>query len=135
MLMKTKFAVIALGAGMLLFGAGAARAADCNSRIRNAERDVYRAENRYGPWSRQANEERNALRRAQESCGYYQNNGGWRNGWYRGDGDRDRDDRWVNRDRNRDRDNRWRRNDHDRDDRRNRDRNRNHDRDRGRDRD
>ena len=136
MLTRTKLAGIALGAAFLLCGAGPAKA-DCNSRIRNAERDFSRAESRYGPWSRQANDERNELRRAQESCGYYRNNGS-RNGWFRGDGDRDRDDRWVNRNRDRDRDNAWRRRngDHDRDDhRRDRDRNRDRDHDRDRDRD
>ena len=125
MLTKMSLTGIVLGAAMLLSGAGTAKA-DCYSNIRNKERDLYRAQSRYGAWSGQANHERNELRQAQQNCGNYRNNGwnnGWSNGWYRGN-DHDRDDRWVNRNRN----GNWRRDgDQNRDNRR---RDRDHDGDR-----
>ncbi len=133
MVTKAKLAAIALGAALMLLGAGAARADNwnrgCDARIRNEQRDLQRDINRYGYFSRQAQSERAELRRIQDSCRG--------NGWFRGNGDRDRDDRWGGRNRDWDRDHQWRRGggDHDRDDRRHkRDRDR-HDRDGDHDRD
>jgi hypothetical protein len=118
MRIKAKLAAIALGAALMFLGATAARADNwnrgCDARIRNEQRDLQRDINRYGFFSRQAQNERAELRRIQDSCRG--------NGWFRGNGDRDRD--WN-------RDNQWRRGDgdHDRDDRgHKRDRDR-HDRD------
>jgi len=85
MKIKAKLAAIALGAALMFVGATAARADDwgrgCDARIRNEQRDLQRAINRYGYYSRQARRERAELRRAEEIC---------RRNWYR-DGDRDRD--------------------------------------------
>jgi hypothetical protein len=122
MVTKTKLAAIVLGAALMLLGAGAARADNCDARIRNEQRDLQRTINRYGYFSRQAQSERAELRRIQDSCRG--------NSWFRGNGDRDRDDRWGGRNRDWNRDNQWRRGDgdHDRDDRghkRDRDRDRN----------
>ncbi len=139
MVTKTKLAAIVLGAALMLLSAGAARADNwnrgCDARIRNEQRDLQRDINRYGYFSRQAQNERAELRRIQDSCRG--------NGWFRGNGDRDRDrdDRWGGRNRDWARDHQWRRGDgdHDRDDRghkRDRDRDRDrHDRDGDHDRD
>lgn len=114
MRIKAKLAAIALGAALMFLGATAARADNwnrgCDARIRNEQRDLQRDINRYGFFSRQAQNERAELRRIQDSCrgnGWFRGNGGrdrdWNrdNQWRRGDGDHDRDDRGHKRDRDR----------------------------------
>lgn len=108
---------ITLGAALLLLSAGPLKAGGwgdggCNARIRKEHRDLDRAIDRFGPWSRRANEERYELNRAIEHCRYRGNgaysggtfffgNNGW-GGYYR----HDRDDHARYRDRDRDRDHR-----------------------------
>lgn len=107
MLNRTKLTGIVLGAALLLCNPGTAKAdhwndGKCRSRIQKEQRALERAECRYGPGSRQANEERFELQRLLNRCGYYQDDRRGNHYW-----DRDRDDRWRNYDRDRDED-RWR---------------------------
>lgn len=122
---KTKLATITLSALLLVFGLGTSRAygfdGGCRSRIEREQRDLYRVERLYGPYSWQANEERHELRRLLDRCGYTGYNYFGGNGLFFGGSV------FVNPHRDRDRDDRWRRDDHDRDDHHNR-----HDQDRDR---
>ena len=111
----------AMALGGVLIASTPAEARDkCSKRIQKEQRDLNRAIQRHGYFSRQANEQRRQLRWAQQSCRNFNNRDNRR--WWRGDGDHDRDNR------------RWRHGDgdHDRDDRWRRDRNRDWDRDRDR---
>jgi hypothetical protein len=108
MISKTKLLGLALGAVFTLAGASNAQAQCNESRFRHEQRELARAINHHGYYSRQAQEERNELARLSAQCDrrYYSS--------FRSD--RDRDDRW--------------RRDRDRDDRRHRDGDRSRDRDR-----
>jgi hypothetical protein len=95
MTIRTKLASIAMGLALLLSGTGIAKAehwsADkCRSKIRKEQRDLDRAVYRFGPYSRQADQERFELHQILNRCGY------------------DRDDRYFNHYHDRDRDD-WRR--------------------------
>lgn len=84
-----------LGGMVLLGGASAAQARDnCENRIRKEQRDLDRAIRKHGFYSRQANEERQELRRAQARCGFFDHGDRrWRRRDRDRDHDRDRDDR------------------------------------------
>lgn len=90
MLDKTKWASIALGAVLLLANTGIAQAGwsegKCRSKIQKEQRDVERAEYRFGPNSPQAFRERQELRHILDKCSYYRGYYGYRDGFYR--------DRW-----------------------------------------
>jgi hypothetical protein len=74
---KIKLFAVMLGALVMFGGAGVAQAADhdrdrddaCYRKIRKEERDLDRAINRHGYYSRQANDERRELARLQRECG------------------------------------------------------------------
>jgi hypothetical protein len=74
--MKRKAMVLAavLGAVVMLAGAGAARAAggdrddNCYRKVHEEERELDRAIERHGYYSRQADHERRDLERARERC-------------------------------------------------------------------
>lgn len=94
MMIKSKIASIALGAVLLLSGTTIAKAdhwsyGKCQSKIRKEQRDLDRAVHRFGPWSRQANQERFELNQIQNRCGYDRNDR-----YYNHYRDRDRDDWW-----------------------------------------
>ncbi|MGB7621930.1 MAG: hypothetical protein WBN92_06225 [Terriglobia bacterium] len=94
MVIRTKLASIALGMALLLCGTGVAKAehwsdGKCRSKIRKEQRDLDRAEQRFGPWSRQANQERFELNQILNRCGYDRDNR-----YYNHYRDRDRDDWW-----------------------------------------
>jgi hypothetical protein len=126
MKIRTKLAGIALSAVLLVFSAGTAVANgfdnECRARIDKEQRDLYRAERLYGPYSWQANEERDELRWLFDRCGYsgYNYYGG-NEFYFRGNlfvnphRDRDRDDHMRHRDRDHDRDDHRRDHDADRD--------------------
>lgn len=99
MISKTKLLGLVLGAVFTLAGASNAQAQCSESRFRHEQRELARAINHHGYYSRQAQEERNELAWLSAQCDrrYYSS--------FRGD--RDRDDRWR-RDRDRDRDGRHR---------------------------
>jgi hypothetical protein len=147
---KIWLAGLALSGATLLGGATAAQAQywdrGCSARVNQDQRDLNRAINNYGYYSRQARDERNELQRARANCSYGYNGYGYNGGsqyYYQGD----RNDQWRNRDNDRnryyynnqgDRDNHSRDRDNDRN--RNRqdrdgDRDRNHNRDRDGDHD
>jgi hypothetical protein len=95
MMIRSKVASIALGAVLLLGGTGIAEAGQwsynkCHSKIQKEQRDLDRAVRRFGPWSRQANQERFELNQILNRCG------------------NDRDNRYYNHYRDRDRDDWWR---------------------------
>jgi hypothetical protein len=113
---------LALSGAMLLGGATSAQAQywdrGCSARVNQEQRDLNRAINNYGYYSRQARDEQNELQRARANCGYGYNGYGYNGGgqyYYQGD----RDDRWRDRDNDRNRyynggDNHWRDRDNDR---------------------
>ncbi len=75
MLNKTKLASIVLGAAFLFGSTGIMKAehwneGKCRARIRKEERELQRAEWRFGPWSRKAQEERFELNRIRNRCYY-----------------------------------------------------------------
>ncbi len=124
---KTWLTGLALGAVLALGGATTAKAQNCSADgWQHEQRELNKVINNYGYYSPQAQAQRRKMERLRERCGFVNN------GWFRGDGDNDRDDRWVGRrdrdwdhdrwrrgDGDNDRDDRWRRGDgdHDRDDR------------------
>ena len=94
-MIRSKVASIALGAVLLLGGTGIAEAGhwsdgNCPSKIRKEQRELDRAVQRFGPRSRQANQERFELHQILNRCGY------------------DREDRYFDHFRDRDRDDWWR---------------------------
>lgn len=73
MLAKAKLLGLAVGAFLLLGAAGAARAdgrSDCDRRIAQEQRELDRAIDHHGYWSRQAQHERRELDRLYARCGY-----------------------------------------------------------------
>lgn len=76
MLQRIRLGSILIGAVILLGSAGVTKAdhwndRGCRARIRKEERDLDRAERRFGPYSRKAEEERYELQRIRNQCGYY----------------------------------------------------------------
>lgn len=73
---KLKFFATLLGALVMFGGAGAAQASDrdrddaCYRKIRNEERELDRAINRHGYYSRQANHERRELDKLHDRCSF-----------------------------------------------------------------
>ena len=74
MLKRARMLGMALGGLLALGGATAARAAnwqrDCDRKIAHEQRELDRAIDRHGRWSRQAEHERRELDRLYEKCGY-----------------------------------------------------------------
>jgi hypothetical protein len=74
---KLKFFATILGALVMFGGAGAAQASDrdrddaCYRKIHNEERELDRAINRDGYYSRQADHERRELDKLRDRCTYY----------------------------------------------------------------
>lgn len=113
--MRARLAILGAAAGLMLsLGAGTAQADrrdDCWKKINKAELKLNEAIRKHGWRSRQADNRRQELRRAQARCGgfgWWNNRGRDDNWWGRDRRDRDRDD-WRWRDRDRDRDGRWNR--------------------------
>lgn len=77
MFAKVKLLGIALGAILVLGGARAAHAdsrRDCERRIAHEQRELDRAIDHHGYWSRQAQHERRELDRLYARCGYRDRN-------------------------------------------------------------
>ena len=73
MLAKAKLLGLAVGAFLLLGARSAARAdwrSDCDRRIAHEQRELDRAVDHHGYWSRQAQHERRELDRLYARCGY-----------------------------------------------------------------
>jgi hypothetical protein len=105
MVVNAKCTGLVLGAFLMLSGAGVARAdgwnRGCEKKLQHEYRDLDRAVDRHGYYSRQAQEERNEIRRLENRCGVGRDDYRWRNF------NRDRDDYRRDDDRYRD----WRRDD------------------------
>jgi|GEM_PF-4428365 len=86
MLNKTMLASIALGVALLFACTGISQAGwsegKCRAKILKEQRDVERAEYRFGPNSPQAFREREELRHILNKCSYYRGYYGYRDDFH-----------------------------------------------------